>query len=63
MSHLKTEDSRSKGDAFVLWEMLVYTPLTRDKLISEQESNVNWEDLNQQILSPDETKEVLVCCF
>ena len=63
LSYRKTEYSQSKGDAFVLWAMLVNTPLTRDTLMSEQESDVNWEGLNEQILSTDETKEVPVCCF
>lgn len=63
MSYRKTEHSQSKGDAFVLWAMLVYTPLTRDTLMFEQESDVNWECLNEQILSTDETKEVPICCF
>ena len=50
------QHSQSKGDVFGLQEMLDDTPLTRDKLISEQESDVELKGLSQQGLSPEEMK-------
>ena len=57
------QHSQSKGDVFGLQEMLDDTPLTRDKLISEQESDVELKGLSEQVLSPEEMKEVPVCFY
>ena len=43
--------------------MLNNTPLTRDKLISEQESDIEFKGLNKQVLSPEETEKAPVCFY
>ncbi|XP_062610561.1 uncharacterized protein LOC134272333, partial [Saccostrea cucullata] len=62
-SHISSEDQQSKGDVFGLQEMLDNTPLTRDKLISEQESDVELQGLIEQALSPEEAEKVPVCYY
>ena len=62
-SHISSEDQQSKGDVFGLQEMLDNTPLTRDKLISEQESDVELQGLIEQALSQEEAEKVPVCYY
>ena len=56
-----SQNSQSKGEVFGLQEILEDTHLTRDKLISEQESDVELKCLSEQVLSAEETEEVPVC--
>ena len=58
-----SQHSQSKGDVFGLQEMLDDTPLTRDKLISEQESDVELKGLTEQVSSPEVMKEVPMCFY
>jgi hypothetical protein len=55
------QQSQSNIDMLGLLEMSDNTPLTEEKLISEQKSDVELQGLNAQVLSPEETDKVLVC--
>lgn len=38
-------------------------PLTRDRLISDQLSDLEIQGLSTQVLSPDEAEKVLICYY
>uniref|UniRef100_A0A8W8MZ15 Integrase catalytic domain-containing protein n=1 Tax=Magallana gigas TaxID=29159 RepID=A0A8W8MZ15_MAGGI len=65
-SHTSSENQHqhaSKDDVLGLHEMFDKTPLTRDRLISEQESDLETKGLSTQVLSPEEAEKVPICYY